>query len=362
MKQRNSKEKKRTSKKKVIHTFESDVIQKRVKRLFDGTQTDLSLVVKDKKLLKKHIDFINSMPYCSMYRVLSVPVSHERLTLEKRPKIFISFNECYKPICRRWFRMIEYCYYEKNECYQFFGKRGIKMCEDFLDCKKFCIWCLKNGLIDPPDSYRMYLIRKDKSGDYDPNNIKVISEKQLHNNPNVPDALDAIILAKNYQDHHHESVSFMSAYTRYYLNDFQLEDAIMTPYIPASQTAKKTGNEITIGFSPQSFYRSVADENSCTFSEFWSRMHMVYMSKIPPRPYDLLKPDFSTVEHVATLGVKSYKQLWEESLAEKNSSDPEVLKSKYSKLEQDLLKNPDLKNISTSVENNSLLEEFIREL
>lgn len=337
-------------------TFESKTVQNKIKKIFDPSQPDLSYITKDKKLLKKHINFINSLPYCSM-SFLGGPVSHRKLTIT-RPKLFVAFNKCYEPIFSRWFRLLAYCYSESSECYQFFGKRGVKMCDDFLDCKRFCIWCLTNGLVNAPDSYVNYLIRKDKTGDYTLDNVSIISEKQLHNEPDIANALDTIILAKKYEDHHHESVSYMSAYTRYYLYDFTVEDAISAPY--TSRKIKSPG-ETTIGFQPVSFYKSVANEDSCTWSEFWSRMHMTYMSKIPPRPYDLLNKDFSTVEHVAKLGKKSYKQLWEESLAEKKNSDPNEIASRYSKLEKDLLKNKDFQNMKIG-QPDSILEDIIREL
>lgn len=347
------------SKKSDKITFESKSVQNKIKKIFDQSQPDLSYITKDRKLLKKHIEFIHNLPYCSMSFV-SGPVSHQKLTI-KRPQLFVAFHKCYEPIYRRWLRLLSYCYSEYSECYQFFGKRGVKLCDDFLDCKKFCIWCLTNGLVYEPDSYKMYLVRKDKSGDYTLDNVSIIYEKQLHSTPDLSDALDTIIFAKNYEDHHHESVSYMSAYTRYYVYDFTIEDAISAPYTPDVPKKLRSPGETGIGFQPCSFYKSVADEDSCTWSEFWSRMHMTYMSKIPPRPYDLLSKEFSTVEHVAKLGKKSYKQLWEESLAEKKNSDPNEIQSRYSKLEQDLLNNKDLQNMKID-QSNSILEDFIREL
>lgn len=353
-----SKKKKKPGRKKSNKlSFESKTVQNKIKKIFDSSQSDLSYITKDKKLLKKHINFISSLPYCPMSTFIG-PISHQKLTI-KKPPLFVAFHKCYEPIFRRWLRLLAYCYNERSECYQFFGKRGIKLSDDFLDCKKFCIWCLTNGLVHAPDSYINYLVRKDKSGDYTPDNVSIISEKQLHNEPDITDALDTIILAKRYEAHHHESVSYMSAYTRYYLYDFTVEDAISAPYMPSNKF--KLPGEISIGFQPLSFYKSVADENSCTWSEFWSRMHMTYMSKIPPRPYELLNKEFSTVEHVAKLGVKSYKQLWEESLAEKKNSDPNEIKSRYSKLERDLLKNKDLQNMKVD-QPNIILEDIIREL
>lgn len=353
-----SKKKKKPGRKKSSKlSFESKTVQNKIKKIFDSSQPDLSYITKDKKLLKKHINFINSLPYCPMSTFVG-PISHQKLTI-KKPQLFVAFHRCYEPIFRRWLRLLAHCYNERSECYQFFGKRGIKMSDDFLDCKKFCIWCLTNGLVYAPDSYINYLVRKDKSDDYTLDNVRIISEKQLHNEPDITDALDTIILAKCYEACHHESVSYMSAYTRYYVYDFTIEDAISVPYMPSNKL--KSSGEISIGFQPLSFYKSVADENSCTWSEFWSRMHMTYMSKIPPRPYDLLSKEFSTVEHVAKLGVKSYKQLWEESLAEKKNSDPNEIKSRYSKLEQNLLKNKDLQNMKMG-KPDSMLEDIIREL
>lgn len=347
------------SKKSDKITFESKFVQNKIKKIFDQSQPDLSYITKDRKLLKKHIEFIHNLPYCSMGCVVS-QILNQKLTI-KRPLSFVAFHKCYKPIFRRWTRLLSYCYNEHDECYQFFGKRGVKLCDDFLDCKKFCIWCLTNGLVYEPDSYKMYLVRKDKSGDYTLDNVSIIYEKQLHSTPDLSDALDTIVLAKNYEDHHHESVSYMSAYTRYYLYDFTLEDAISAPYAPDISKKPRSPGETVIGFKPRSFYKSVADEDSCTWSEFFSRMQMTYKSKVPPRPYDFLIKEFSTTEYVAKFGKKSYERLWKESLAEKKNSDPNEIQSRYSKLEQDLLNNKDLQNMKID-QSNSILEDFIREL
>lgn len=347
------------SKKSDKITFESKSVQNKIKKIFDQSQPDLSYITKDRKLLKKHIEFIHNLPYCSMRSVCD-RLYRKKLTIE-RPRSFVAFHKCYGPIFRRWARLLSHCYSEYNECYQFFGKRGVKLCDDFLDCKKFCIWCLINGLVHEPDSYKMYLVRKDKSGDYTLDNVSIIYEKQLHSTPDLSDALDTIIFAKNYEDRHHESVSYMSAYTRYYLYDFTVEDAISAPYTPDGSKKPRSPGETHIGFQPRSFYKSVADEDSCTWSEFWCRMNITYMSKIPPRPYDLLSKEFSTVEHAAKFGKKSYTQLRGESLAEKKNSDSNEIQSRYSKLEQSLLNNKDFQNMKID-QSNSILEDFIREL
>lgn len=354
-----TKEKRKRKKAKI--TFNSKIIQNKIKKIFDSSQSDLSYITNNKKLLNKHIKFINASPYRPAHSS-NGGLYTSKLTI-RHPRLFVGFNKCYEPIYRRWVRLLSYCYVERNECYPFFGKRGIKLCDEFLDSKRFCIWCLTNGLVCAPDSYIKYLVRKDKSGDYSPDNVAIISEKQLHSTPDIVDAIDLIVLAKNYEDHHHETVSYMSAYTRYYMHDFTIEDAISVPYRPFKHRYNESElqREISVGFAPTSFYKSLSDETTCRFNDFWSRLHMMYLSKIQLRPYDALKPDFSMSEYMRSIGKKSYKQLWEEDRAEKKKREQSTNNSKYSKLEQDLLNNPDLKNMKID-QSSSIIEDFIREL
>ena len=92
------------SKKSDKITFESKSVQNKIKKIFDQSQPDLSYITKDRKLLKKHIEFIHNLPYCSMSFV-SGPVSHQKLTI-KRPQLFVAFHKCYEPIYRRWLRLL----------------------------------------------------------------------------------------------------------------------------------------------------------------------------------------------------------------------------------------------------------------
>ena len=316
---------------------------------------DLLSILDNKELLDKHIDFINTRKYTQ----LKLP-SHVTSNV-KLPDTFSLFREKYTQIFCRWVRLLMYCYCDSHECYRFFGQRDIKMCDEFLDCKKFCIWCLTNGLVYNPNSYIKYLIRKDKSGDYTLDNVRIVSEKQLHSTPDLSDAITNIILAKNYEDHHPESVTFMSAYARYYVHDFTMEDAISAKYRCFSSKMPISEDEISIGFQPRLFYKSVADEDSCTFGDFLSRLHATYLSKIPIRPYDLIRKDFSITAHVEKFGTKSYKQLWEEQADRKRSSEQNIQKYKYSKLEQRLLNNPSFKTMKSGSSNSSL-EDIIKEL
>lgn len=349
------KQKKKVSSNQDRVTFASKSVQDKVKELFDSSQPDLLYITKDKELLAKHIDFINSMPYCAM-KSAGYHIKHVRLNI-KRPHIFISFRECYEPIYRRWLRLINYCHCESDDCYRFFGKKGVKFCDDFIDCKKFCIWCLTNGLVCFPNYYSAYLVRIDKAGDYTMSNIKVVSEKQLHNAQNLADALDTIILAKSYEDHHHESVSFMTAYTRYYLHDFSLEDAIMTPYSGPSKP--RAPGECCVGFSPHLFYRSVADENSCTFSEFWNRMSAFYLSRTHPRPYEFLKKDFSQSDQIRLLHNEPNKSL-RKIISENKCRKHESIQPRLSNIEKHLVNNQDFKKL-LSDQSNNILEDLLRE-
>jgi hypothetical protein len=86
--------------------------------------------------------------------------------------------------------------------------------------------------------------------------------------------------------------------------DFSVEDAVDVPHKRRSGVAYK--------FSPTLFYKSVANESSCSLSTFLSRMHYAYLDDIDViKPYDMLDPKFSVTNDTNVYGKLSYKQQWD---------------------------------------------------
>lgn len=272
-----------------------------VNRIFKQANDDLSYIICNEELLKEHIDFINSADYSEFTTKRSL--CNIRTNGNKKPKKFKYFKHHYNHIYDRWVHMIRSCYDKKYQYYPFIGGKGIKMDNKLLDGKYFCIWCLKNGLIKKQFMYDQYLIRKDKTKNYTEDNLLVLSEKELHECKKLSNALITLNAAKLYEESHDPSVSYMTFYTRYFLYDLDDQDSRHLKY-ETQQT------NICMGFSASVFYKSVADENCCSYNLFLRRMHEVYL--IPGfnfRPYDMLKPDYSIAAAANQFGLKTYKQI-----------------------------------------------------
>lgn len=76
-------------------------------------------------------------------------------------------------IYRIWSLMKERCYNSKRPEYKHYGGRGIKVCDDWLDSKKFIDWSLKNGYKDD-----LTIDRLDNNKGYCPENCRWITQKE----------------------------------------------------------------------------------------------------------------------------------------------------------------------------------------
>jgi hypothetical protein len=314
-----------------------------VESIFKHDENDLSYITKDKDLLKQHIRFITNSQY-SKNEALDCYIVPDGHCKGSRPKYFIGFKKFYKIIFDRWTHLLK-CTLDKDYLYyKFFGGKGIYITQDFLDAKKFCIWCLKNGLTGKLGTFTTYLLRKRDYIHFSSNNCYVVTEKDLHECKSLKMVLNNIYVTKKYEEGHDPTVSYLTMYTRYYVYSLSLQDALYTEY----KIDRKGGWKETIGFSPKIFYTSVATESDVPESTFLSRIHYSYLNGgFIVRPYDMLKEDFSVDAEAAKQGKVSYKRQWNINNKEREK------RGIYSTNTY----NDSFKNKSTDNETNSTIEE-----
>lgn len=78
------------------------------------------------------------------------------------------------PLYGIWSGMVKRCENEKSKSYEWYGARGIKVCNDWrFHPEKFITWALENGY-----SKGLEIDRIDNDGDYCPENCKFITHKE----------------------------------------------------------------------------------------------------------------------------------------------------------------------------------------
>ena len=76
----------------------------------------------------------------------------------------LTYNKFYKT----WYNMVKRCNNLKSKEYKHYGARGITVCEEWLDIKKFIAWCD----LTHPNIEGLSLDRIDVDGNYEPNNCR----------------------------------------------------------------------------------------------------------------------------------------------------------------------------------------------
>lgn len=87
-------------------------------------------------------------------------------------------NVIHHTLYRRWSNMKTRCYNENTKDYKYYGGRGIRVCDEWLDdFMKFYSWSIGHGFSDD-----LTIDRKNNDGNYEPNNCRWVSMKEQNQN------------------------------------------------------------------------------------------------------------------------------------------------------------------------------------
>ena len=74
-----------------------------------------------------------------------------------------------------WLDMKGRCYCKTRDNYKYYGGKGIRICEEWLDFPSFCEWALSNGYNESANHGECTIDRIDISKGYEPGNCRFVS-------------------------------------------------------------------------------------------------------------------------------------------------------------------------------------------
>jgi hypothetical protein len=103
-------------------------------------------------------------------------------------------------IYRMWCGMKQRCYTPTSQSYRFYGGRGIKICDDWLDFATFRDWSMSHGYTEN----KMELHRKKSNRDYCPENCEWLPMKEHRRKTTnaVVTLLDVAVIKRLLKDGH----------------------------------------------------------------------------------------------------------------------------------------------------------------
>jgi len=124
-----------------------------------------------------------------------------------------------------WRNMKARCNNSKNPDYKNYGKRGIKVCDEWINFENFYNWAINNGYKE-----KLSIDRVDVNKNYQPNNCRWISlKKQSYNKRNsffINIKGEEKCLAEWCEIY---NVKYSTVYRRITRNKMSIEDAILKP-------------------------------------------------------------------------------------------------------------------------------------